>query len=160
MPAGDAVDAVILTPSEVRGKDQVNGTSDPRASLACVGRSFPLTSLGVRMTVAVLLVTACTGRPAAPAPLHLTTTPAGPDTRVTLIPAAGLKVNARLAPALELADGTVLRIDAARRTADSAYFAEPATALLPGHRAAVHGTLRASVCRDDEQVCRTVTLEL
>ncbi|MDQ3136766.1 MAG: hypothetical protein M3Q93_04170, partial [Gemmatimonadota bacterium] len=64
------------------------------------------------------------------------------------------------APALELSDGTVLRFDAARLTADSAYFTEPTTALLSGRRADVHGTLRASVCRDDEQVCRTVTLEL
>lgn len=103
---------------------------------------------------------ACTGRPAAPGPLALATVAAGPDTRLVLTAAPGLKVNARLVPALELADGTVLRFGAARRTADSAYFAEPATALLPGRHNAVHGTLRASVCRDDEQVCRTLTVEL
>lgn len=112
------------------------------------------------LTVALAIIAACTGRPAESGPLSLTTTPAGPNTRVTLVAEPNVKVNARLAPALELADGTVLRFDAGRLTADSAYFAEPATALLPGRRAAVHGTLRASVCRDDERVCRTVTLEL
>ncbi len=112
------------------------------------------------LMAALAILAACTNRPADPGTLSLTTTPAGPDTRVTLVAAPNVKVNARLAPALELADGTVLRFDAGRLTADSAYFAEPATALLPGRRAAVHGTLRASVCHDDEQVCRTVTLEL
>lgn len=103
---------------------------------------------------------ACSPPAGPPASLSLATSREGADTRVTLVAAPHLKVNARLAPALELADGTVLRFDAARLTADSAYFAEPATALLSGRRDAVHGTLRASVCRDDEQVCRSVTLEL
>ncbi len=115
---------------------------------------------GLRLGLTLALLAACTSRPPVPGPLSVTTSPAGPDTRVTLVAAPGLKVNARLAPALELADGRVLRFDAAARTADSAYFAEPATALLPGRRTAVHGTLRASVCRDDEQVCRSVTIEL
>jgi hypothetical protein len=97
---------------------------------------------------------------ASPAPLHLTTSAAGPDTRVTLVAEPGLKVNARLVPALELADGTVLRFGGTRLTPDSAYFAEPATALLAGRHARVHGTLRASVCREDELVCRSLTLEL
>jgi hypothetical protein len=93
-------------------------------------------------------------------PLHLTTTSSGPDTRLTLHPAPGVKVSAWLPPALELPDGTVLRFAAAGRTADSAYFAEPPSALLRGRPAAVHGTLHASICRDDEQVCRSVKLEL
>jgi hypothetical protein len=105
-----------------------------------------------------LAVLACGGeRPAAP--FRVTTAAAGADTRLTLIAEPGYKVNARLAPALELPDGTVLRFDAAR-TADSAYFAEPAQALLAGRHARVHGTLRASVCRQDELVCRSLTLEL
>lgn len=126
------------------------------------GRVAPPSSDPVARVVMAgfMLAGACTSRPSEPGPLSLTITPAGPDTRVTLLAAPGLEVNARLAPALELADGTILRFDAAHRTADSAYFAEPATALLPGRRDAVHGTLRASVCRDDEQVCRTLTLEL
>ena len=79
---------------------------------------------------------------------------------MTLVAEPGLMVNARLAPALELADGTVLRFGGARLTPDSAYFAEPASALLAGHHAHVHGTLRASVCREDERLCRSLTLEL
>jgi hypothetical protein len=105
-----------------------------------------------------LALLACGGeRP--PAPFRVTTTAAGADTRLTLLAAPGYKVNARLAPALELPDGTVLRFDAVR-TSDSSYFAVPARALLAGRHAQVHGTLRASVCRQDELVCRSLTLEL
>jgi hypothetical protein len=111
-----------------------------------------------RASAFALAVLACGGeRPAAA--FRVTTAAAGADTRLTLHAAPDYKVNARLAPALELPDGTVLRFDAAR-TADSAYFAEPAQALLAGRHARVHGTLRASVCRQDELVCRSLTLEL
>jgi hypothetical protein len=61
---------------------------------------------------------------------------------------------------LELADGSRLRFTAPGLTADSAYFAEPPSTVLAGHPGLVHGTLRASVCRDDERVCRSVTVEL
>jgi hypothetical protein len=110
--------------------------------------------------LALGLAAACNDPPTNPAPLRVTATPSGPDTRLTLHAESGLKINARLAPALELADGTVLRFEAAERTADSAYYAEPPRALLPGRHARVHGTLRASVCRDDEQVCRAVKVEI
>ena len=108
----------------------------------------------------ILLVAGLACGRGAPAPLRLTTAAVGPDTRVTLVPEAGLKVNARVAPALELPDGRILRFGDARLTADSAYFAEPASARLPGRHARVRGTLRASVCRADEQVCRILTIEL
>ena len=36
----------------------------------------------------------------------------------------------------------------------------PPTALLSGHHSRVHGTLRASVCQENEQICRSVKLEL
>ena len=117
----------------------------------------------MRATCLLLLAAAglgCAGSGTAPGPLHLTAEAFGPDTRLVLEAAPHLKLNARLAPALELTDGSRLRFGAARRTADSAYFAEPPTAVLPGRHARVHGTLRASVCRDDEQVCRTVTVQL
>ena len=124
---------------------------------ACPGRSFaPL-----RMTLlALALAAACSRAPTESGPLHITTAGAGPDTRLTLRAAPRLKINARLAPALELDDGTVLRFDTGLRTPDSAYYAAPPSAILPGRRARVHGTLRASVCRDDEQVCRAVRLEI
>ena len=93
-------------------------------------------------------------------PFHLIAAAAGRDTRVTLVAEPGLKLNARIAPALELPDGSILRFGAARLTADSAYFAEPPSAVLAGRHERVHGTLRASVCREDEQVCRSLRVEL
>jgi hypothetical protein len=102
----------------------------------------------------------CHQPPRAEALFHLTTSVDGPDTRVTLHASPRLKINARLAPALELVDGGVLRFTANRLTPDSAYFAEPPSALLAGHHRQVHGTLHASVCGVDEQVCRSVTVEL
>ena len=103
---------------------------------------------------------ACGRPPIEPGPLHVTTAPAGPNTRLTLHAAPHLKINARVAPALELGDGTLLRFRTGLRTADSAYYAEPPSAVLPGRHARVHGTLRASVCRDDEQVCRVVRVDI
>jgi hypothetical protein len=112
------------------------------------------------MTLVLGLAAAC-GRPGTGSgPLHLALSAAGPDTRLTLTAEPGLKINARLAPALELADGTVLRFAAGERSADAAYFSEPPTAWLAGRHAEVHGTLRASVCHADELVCRSVTLSL
>lgn len=119
--------------------------------------SLRATRVLVTLAAAIL---ACSPPADAPTPLQLTATPAGPDTRVTLSAEPGFKLSARLAPALELADGAILRFDAAQRTADSAYFAVPPSALLPGRHDGVHGTLHASVCRDGEQVCRSITLEL
>ncbi len=113
----------------------------------------------ITFLAAVTLATGC-GERMSPPPLTLATTPAGRNTRVTLIAAPDLKVNARLKPALELHDGTVLRFSADRLTSDSAYFAEPPSALLVGRYARVHGTLHASVCGVDEQVCRSVTVRL
>jgi thiol-disulfide isomerase/thioredoxin len=94
------------------------------------------------------------------AELEVKTAPAGPDTRVTLVAAPGLKVNARLKPALELKDGTVLRFDSPRLTPDSAYFTEPPTAVLAGRHEGLAGILRASVCGLEEQVCRKVEVKL
>lgn len=114
----------------------------------------------MRGTLAALaLALGCT-RPTEPAPLRISTAPLGADTRLTLYPAPHLKINARLPPALELADGTILRFSADRLSADSAYFAVPPVARLTGHARQVRGTLRASVCRDDELVCRSLTIGL
>jgi len=116
--------------------------------------------LAAASVLAVCVLASCMSRLDRSTTLHLATTPAGPDTRVTLSAEPGFKLNAHLAPALELADGAILRFDAAQRTADSAYFAVPPSALLRGRHDRVHGTLRVSVCRDGEQVCRSITLEL
>jgi hypothetical protein len=95
-----------------------------------------------------------------PSPLYLKTSPAGPDTRLTLMPASGLKLNARLKPVLELPDGRVLRFDSPQLTPDSAYFAGPPTTIAGGRQTSWHGKLRASVCDLAGRVCRTVVLDL
>jgi hypothetical protein len=111
--------------------------------------------------MAVLLsAEACHDTPSARPPLRLEATATGADTRLTLIAAPDLKVSARLKPALELTDGTVLRFDAPALTADSAYFAVPTTALLRGRHPHVRGTLRASVCGVTELVCHSLSLRL
>lgn len=108
----------------------------------------------------VLGLTACSG-PSSPAgPLRLETSPAGENTRIDLHATNGGRINARLKPALELADGRVLRFDSPHLTSDSAYFADPPAALMEGHHLQVHGRLRASVCDPHETVCRSITQEL
>jgi hypothetical protein len=113
------------------------------------------------MTLLALgLAAACSRPPIESSQLQVTTAPSGADTRLTLHATPHLKIDARLVPALELDNGTLLRFHIGLRTADSAYYAEPPSAVLPGRHPQVHGTLRASVCRDDEQVCRAVSVEI
>jgi hypothetical protein len=81
-------------------------------------------------------------------------------TRLVLVAAPGWKINARLKPALELSGGEIIRFDAPLLTPDSAYFAEPPSARLPGRTTAIHGTLKASACAADERVCRLLVLRL
>ena len=79
---------------------------------------------------------------------------AGPQLR--LVAAPGVRINARLKPALELDDGTVLRFDSPSLTPDSAYFVTGPTAAAP--EGARRGTLRVSVCPSGEKLCRSVEL--
>ena len=102
----------------------------------------------------------CAPRPRGESPLRVTTSPAGPDTRLTLYAASHLEINARVAPALELRNHTVIRFRSDRLTADSAYFAGPPSALLVGRHDEVHGTLRASVCEVGARVCRSLVVEI
>jgi hypothetical protein len=105
----------------------------------------------IGMTSAFML--ACAG---APSPyLRLQTERAGATTRLTLVAAPGARINARLRPALERSDGTVLRFQGNAVTADSNYFAGPPTLDLTGDPA---GIIRASVCPAGESVCRRVAL--
>ena len=140
-------------------KDRSKNAREARGSLAPPTRSFaPLrTTLGAALMVAVA---ACSAASPAGGPFRITTAPLGSDTRLTLQAAPHLMVNARVAPALELSDGRVLRFRDGRRTADSAYYAEPPSTVLTGRHEQVHGTLRVSVCRDDEQICRSLAVEL
>jgi len=102
----------------------------------------------IALLVAVLSTTACRGRP------PLVALEAGPPLR--LVAAPGVQINARLKPALELDDGTVLRFDSPRLTADSAYFAAAPAAATP--RAARRGTLRVSICPSGEGICRSLEI--
>jgi hypothetical protein len=77
----------------------------------------------------------------------------GPPLRLEA--ARGYRINARLQPALELSDGTVLRFDSPELTPDSAYFAAPPTAAPPSG-VEPRGTLRVSVCATGEEFCRLV----
>ena len=113
--------------------------------------------LAAALGIVVLAAPGCDRPPSGP--LQVTVAPAGADTRVTLHAEPGLDINARVAPALELSNGAVLRFDGAR-TADSSSFAEPPTALLVGRHDRIHGRLRASVCAKAEKVCRAVMLDL
>ena len=102
----------------------------------------------IALLVAVLSTTACRGRP------PLVALEAGPPLR--LVAAPGVQINARVKPALELDDGTVLRFDSPRLTTDSAYFAAAPTAAPP--EGARRGTLRVSVCPSGEGVCRSLAI--
>jgi hypothetical protein len=129
-------------------------------SFGCVAAPFARFARSRVTAFLLLVIAACSPAPRTPAPLRLETVPAGADTRLTLIAAPGVKLNARLKPALELPGGGVVRFDSDRLTPDSAYFAEPPSALLSGRHTKVRGTLRASVCDEGELVCRSITLEL
>ena len=102
----------------------------------------------MRRIALLLLATtvACRSRP------PLVALDAGASLR--LVAAPGVRINARLKPALELADATVLRFDSPHLTPDFAYFAATPTAAPP--RGARRGTLRVSVCPSGETVCRSI----
>lgn len=106
---------------------------------------------------ALLGALACSSRPHPPLTLERHTEAAG--LRLVLTAEPGARINARLKPALELTDGTVLRFDAPALSPDSAYFAAPPVLLLPAGTPP-RGRILASVCRPDEAVCRLVTLAL
>jgi len=113
----------------------------------------------MRLIAALLLVAtaACQGpggRAGGAGRAPLVVFEAGPPLR--LMAAPGVRINARLKPALELEGGMVLRFDSPYLTADSAYFAAPPTAALPsGPR---RGTLRVSVCPSGERLCRSLEM--
>ncbi|HET7601121.1 MAG TPA: hypothetical protein VFK09_12555 [Gemmatimonadales bacterium] len=111
------------------------------------------------LAAALALLAAC----AAPAPrgsgLAVRVEPGRDSTRLVLVAAAGIKINARIPPALETPAG-LRRFHAERLTPDSAYFADPPVAWLPGRVRRVSGTLRASVCSPGEAVCRALVIPI
>ena len=115
---------------------------------------------GARVGALALALAGCSRARNEPAPLSLRVEPATAETRLLLVAAPGWKINARLKPALEIANGEVIRFDAPHLTPDSAYFADVPWATIPGRPQVVRGILRASVCAAGEKVCRAVTMEV
>ena len=116
--------------------------------------------MALAATLGLALSGACASERHPEAPVRVETRVTGDHTRLTLVPASSIKLNARIKPALELPDGSILRFDSPRLTPDSAYFAEPPVATLGGRHRRVRGTLRASVCENDAPVCRALVLEI
>lgn len=112
------------------------------------------------IALGLLLAAACTREPALVRLEAARPNARAPDAALLLrvLPAPGARINARLKPALELPDGTVLRFDSPHLTPDSAYFTAAPTAAAPESNNARHGLLRASVCPAGASVCRTVEL--
>jgi hypothetical protein len=104
----------------------------------------------------------CAARPASPeAPLvRLVGHPAVDGYRLTLIPAAGARINARLPPELELAGGVRVRFEQTALTPDSAYFGAPPEATLERGWHHVTGTLRVGVCPAGLNVCKALAIPI
>jgi hypothetical protein len=111
----------------------------------------------MRRALLLLVVAAVAGCGPA-APFRLAVEQGGGSRRFRLIAAPGVRINARLKPALELEDGTVLRFDSPHVVEQGAYFADaPALETAPP-RALHRGVVRASVCATAEQICESFTL--
>ena len=92
--------------------------------------------------------------------VHLVGAPSVDGYQITLIPAPGARINARLGPVLELAGGERVQFDQARLTEDSAYFAAPPTATLERGWHHLKGILRVGVCPAGLNVCRALVIPI
>ncbi len=108
--------------------------------------------------LAVFFPSACVAPRPDPEPVALEAVngPSGFTLRLNASP--GVRINARLKPALELRDGRNIRFDASALTPDSAYFSEPPRAEVSGARESVAGRLRVSVCPAAASYCQTVEI--
>ena len=86
--------------------------------------------------------------------------PSGDNLVIRAVAAPGAKINARLAPQLELASGRTVRLTSASVTADSAYFTAPPEVTIPANTPLTGARFRASVCDSAATVCRVVTVPL
>lgn len=109
-------------------------------------------SRGSAVVVLVAVVAAACG-PAVP--FRLAVERGGQVSRFRLIGRPGARINARLKPALELPDGTVLRFDSPHVTGDTAYFVDDPIVMATLGDDAHSGLLRVSVCPAGEKVCRS-----
>jgi hypothetical protein len=101
----------------------------------------------------LLLLGGC--RNEGPPLLRLAETPTAAGVRLTLLPASGARINARLKPALEGQDGSVQHFESGFLTPDSSYYTAPPVleTTLP-----VDGVIRASVCPAERAICVPITL--
>jgi hypothetical protein len=106
----------------------------------------------MRLMLGVLLSAAC-GQHRSDEAVRLHVGVRAGEPILSAVPAAGYRINGRVSPALELATGQVIRLGNGRRSLDSAYFVEPPWTRVP-EAPPLRGTLRASVCRTDEALCR------
>jgi thiol-disulfide isomerase/thioredoxin len=86
--------------------------------------------------------------------------PAGANVVIRAVAAPGTRINARLAPQLELASGRSERLRNAAITADSAYFTAPPELTLPRETPLTGALVRVSVCDSGAAVCRVVVVPL
>lgn len=111
----------------------------------------------VGIALAAALTAACAHQ--IEGPIRVVRTAEARGVRLTLIPAPGARINARLRPALERPDGSVLRFDSPAVTPDSSYYTAPPELVLPEGKAEA-GIVRASVCPSGESVCRVVSVNV
>ena len=123
---------------------------------------LPLTILPMlKPSLATLVfLLSCSPPPPAGRPLWLAREPAPGGARLLLLTEPGARISAEYTPTLTLEDGIVVRFDTTALSADSAYFAAPPSATLARPPAQAHGLLKASVCHQNEAVCRLVKLEV
>lgn len=105
--------------------------------------------------LALALLVACTPR----AIVHLESVAEGSGQRLSVVADPDFKINARLPPALDLPDSTILRFRSDSVDADSAYFTAPPTAFFNGGTPP-HGKLHVGICRKNQTVCNVVTLRI
>ncbi|MCU0634370.1 MAG: hypothetical protein MUE41_05815 [Gemmatimonadaceae bacterium] len=112
----------------------------------------------LRAGAAMALVTgaACARPDATPLDDALTIAATWSGDRATLVLATrdGARLNALSPPALELADGRVIRWSGARSAADSDYFTGNVRAEVRAPTRPLRGVLRAVTCPRDARVCR------
>jgi hypothetical protein len=104
----------------------------------------------------------CAASPAEsePALVHLEGTASGEGYRLTLVPAPGARINARLHPVLELEGGRWVQFDQAMLSPDSSYFAAPPEAILDRAGPHLKGILRVGVCPAGLNLCRALQIPI
>ena len=107
---------------------------------------------GIGLTSVAIALAACGSGP----PIRVTFSPGAGGQTLSLLASPGYRINARLAPALELTDGRIIRFSSTRLTPDSNYFTAAPAAWLAATDPAPRGLLRAGVCREGETVCRVI----